>query len=1346
MRIFWLFLCCCLCLSGVSRATEKGLSNYNFLHISGENGLSQSNVKAIIQDSYGFVWFGTKNGLNRYDGTSVVLKNCDDHAAGVGNHNISALFEDKERQLWVGTDKGIYRYNPVKDVFTFINLKTADGVDMNNWVAQIVSDKAGNIWIVIPDQGVFRYRDNKLHFYQIANRKHLDIGVIVRICPRSNGEVWVATWNGVMFKYNPSADSFEQFDTGNTIEILGGRHVSMICDYGDKIAVAIHEGELMKFDPSTQRMDRIDLPEIGHTFISNVICSGDELWVGTYDGVFVVNEKKNRYVHLQPDLMRSSGISDNIIYTIYQDKEKGIWLGTMFGGVDYLPRRGLQFEQYVPGSDAHSLSTKRVREIVEADDGTIWIGTENDGINILDPSSGRISRLTLNGMAADPRMMTLAMYARGNRVYCGLFKQGLDIIGLPENKISHYAQEQLAPGSGSVYSLFVDKDGNTWMGTDHGLYKALPGSMRFTKIEDIYNDWVFDIFQDKDGTVWFATMGQGLWRHDPRKGTFRKYVHEEGKDNSLSSNSVSSVMQDSKGRIWISTDRGGICRYNADKDDFTTFSIKDGLPDDVTYKALEDDHGNLWFGTNRGLVRLNPDTKDIRVYTTKDGLPGNQFNYKSALKGRDGRFYFGSIDGLIAFNPDIAEKNDFRPPLYITRLSIYNTEVTVHTPGSPLTSCIEHTKKIVLPYDRSNISFDIALLSFATSESNQYYYKLAPLDKDWIKAASNHNISYAKLPPGSYTLYVRATATDSQGPFTTRSLSIVVTPPWWQSVWAYALYVIVAVCALLCWFSWYKKRKERQMREKQKLFAMEKEKELYESKVSFFTEIAHEVRTPLTLINGPLEAIGEMGITDEKLNKNLKVIGQNTKRLLDLAGQLLNFQKIGANKFELKFEAVDVTALLNETVDRFEPTIVQNKKELRQDIPEESIVAVIDREAITKILSNLLNNAMKYGKHTIRVSLSQDEEAFTVQVASDGDRIPEASAQQIFEPFYQIERKEGKARMGVGIGLPLARSLAALHKGSLYLDTAQTDANVFVLRIPLNKKGVRQQIEKVMEQDIRLLDEDTSVERDDLKGYTLLLVEDDDEMRSFIRERLEALFTVETAADGQAALDILHGNHIDLVISDVMMPVMNGYELCKAIKSDMELCHTPVIFLTAKNDLESKINGLKTGAEAYVEKPFSFNYLKTQILSLLSNRRKEREAFSKRPFFPMRNMQMNKADEEFMNKVIAIIQENMSDENFNVERMADILCMSRSSLLRKIKSLFNLSPIDFIRLIRLKKAAELITEGKYRIGEICGMVGFTSSSYFSKLFIKQFGVTPKEFEKKNQASRGKTKIDLTKEL
>lgn len=1314
-------------------ASGKDLSHYYFSHISGEHGLSQSNVKAIIQDSYGFMWFGTKNGLNRFDGTSIVQMDCDDHLAGKGNHNIGALFEDSNRNLWVGTDRGVFLYNPKSDIFTVIDAKTEDGMTMDNWVANIVTDPAGNIWVVIPDQGVFRYKDSKLYYYAITNKKNFKSEAPNCMCVRANGEVWVGTWGVGLFRYNEATDSFEQYPADKDGNSLLGENISSICDYGDWIAIAIHEGGVKKYNPVTDTLKEISLPGAGGTFTRTVMCFDDELWVGTHEGLFIANEEADRVVHLKEDLMRSFSLSDKIIYTMYRDREGDIWIGTMFGGVNYLPHRDLQFDKYVPGSGGHSLSTKRVRGMTEDPNGNIWIGTEDDGINVLNPKTGQVRQVRHGKPGSKSHLITLSMTTYGDEIYCGLFKQGLDVIRLSDEKITSYSNKDLNIEEGSVYFFHVDSRGYKWIGAGWGLYRADPDSFRFNKLEQVGYDWIFDILEEADGTLWFASMGSSVWRYNPHEDSFRQYPSIEGESGTMRSSSVSSVMQDSRGRIWFSTDRGGICRYNRDTDDFTTYSIKEGLPDDVAYKILEDDNQNLWFGTNKGLVRFNPDTNDIRVFTIKDGLLGNQFNYKSALKASDGKFYFGGIDGLIAFDPNSSDGLNYAPPIYISRFSIYNEEVTVHTPGSPLKECIMHTDEIVLPYDRSNISFDVALLSYSTAEANQYYYMMEPLDRDWIKAASNQNISYAKLPPGDYTFNVKATHGDGGEP-ASRSISIVILPPWWLSAWAYLLYTLLLVCAVAGWFLWYRRRKEKEMEERQKLFEVEKEKELYESKVSFFTEIAHEVRTPLTLINGPLETLQEMDIPDAKITRNLGVIGQNTKRLLDLTAQLLDFQKIGVNKFRVTFESVDITTLLNETVARFEPTIQQKKKELLLNIPGEEIRASVDKEAITKILSNLLNNALKYAGSTILVELEKDDTKFTVRVVSDGNKIPLSQSRQIFEPFYQAEKKDVSSG-GVGIGLPLARSLATLHKGELYLDTAHAQ-NAFVLDIPLNEEGILLHNSRMTEQHTVALDEDVATETENMHGYTLLLVEDNETMLDFIREKLEASFTVETAQNGREALDILRSNHIDLVISDIMMPVMNGWELCKEIKSDIDICHIPVIFLTAKNDLDSKISGLKIGAEAYVEKPFSFNYLKTQVLSLLNNRRKEREAFSKRPFFPVNNMQMNKADEEFMEKVIKVIQDNIVDEGFNVEKLADILCMSRSSLLRKIKILFNLSPVDFIRLIRLKRAAELIQEGKYRIGDICEMVGINSSSYFSKLFMKQFGMTPKEFEKQNQKREG----------
>ena len=1308
-------------------------SDFYFTRVNGENGLSESNVKAILQDSYGFMWFGTKNGLNRYDGTSILQFDCDDLEEGTGNHNIGALFEDKERNLWVGTDRGVYIYNPAVDVFKRFKIASSEGITLDNWVAEILSDSLDNIWVLIPDQGLFRYKDGKVHHYSLIDKDNLKNNNPECICINEQGEVWVGTSGIGLFKYNYRDDNFEQYLTDRMGRSLIDKTIISICFQKENAILGIHEGDLLKYNTRTDELSEVSFLGEKKTFLRDVLCFGDEIWVGSLHGIFIINEKENNVIHLKEDLMRSFSLSDNSIYSIYKDYEGGIWIGTMFGGVNYLPNRILTFAKYVPGSDPYSLNTKRIRGLAEDNNGCIWIGTEDNGVNVLDPRTGKVHQIYDN---VPGRLITLSVKHYENHIYVGLFKQGMNDISIPGEHLKYVSDKDLGIEEGSVYSFLKDSKGRTWIGPGWGLYVSQSKERKFHRVEEVGYNWVFDIMEARDGTIWLATMGNGVWKCDPKNNSYKNYSYKEGVDNSLSSNSVSSIMQDSKGNIWFSTDRGGICRYNEAQDNFTTFSIEDGLPDDVAYNILEDDAGNLWFGTNKGLVKFNPENGDVRVFTNKDGLLGNQFNYQSALKAQDGRFYFGGVDGLIAFDPTVQEEERPLPPVYISKFSIYNKEVTVHTPDSPLKQCIVHTDEIVLPYDQANISFDVALLSYSTAESNQYYYRMEPLDRDWVRAASNQNISYAKLPPGKYTFRVQATH-GSKSESSTRSLSIIILPPWWQSIIAYIVYTVCIILIVVGTILWYKRRKEKQLEERQKLFEIEKEKELYESKVDFFTEIAHEVRTPLTLINGPLEAIEEMEIQEPKMKKYISVMVQNTKRLLELTGQLLDFQKIGANKLTMKFESVDITELLAGIVARFEVTFSLNRKELQLKSTEEQVWAAVDKEAITKILSNLLNNALKYASQNVLVELEKGEDSFTIRVTSDGNKIPAEVSQYIFEPFYQVDRKE-KPRNGVGIGLSLARSLASLHKGTIYLDTRQEN-NMFVLTIPLNMEGIKQENNKAIQKDIVELDEHTPVTAD-MYGYTLLLVEDNESMLTFILERLQENFTVETAMNGVEALEILRSSHIDLIISDIMMPVMDGYQLCKEVKSDMELSHIPIIFLTAKNDIDSKINGLKIGAEAYVEKPFSFNYLKTQIVSLLYNRQKEREAFSKRPFFPTNKMQMNKVDEEFMNKVIRTIEENIIDTNLNVEHLAEILGMSRSSLLRKIKMLSNLSPVDFIRLIRLRKAAELIHEDKYLIGDICFMVGINSPSYFSKLFLKQFGMTPKDFEKQSQAD--KEKIDM----
>ena len=710
---------------------------------------------------------------------------------------------------------------------------------------------------------------------------------------------------------------------------------------------------------------------------------------------------------------------------------------------------------------------------------------------------------------------------------------------------------------------------------------------------------------------------------------------------------------------------------------------------------------------------------------------GDQFNYRSSFETEDGTIYLGSIDGFVAFNPKNFSENKSLPSIVITDFLLFGKDVYVGEPGSPLEKSITFSDELVLQSNQNSFSFRLAALDFQAPKMSKIMYKLDGFDADWLTVGESPIVTYSNLRYGNYTFRVKVSNSDGVWNEEGITLSIHILPPFYFSIWAYFVYALLIVGCSVYTFLYFKRRSNRKHRRQMEKFEQEKEREVYHAKIDFFTNVAHEIRTPLTLIKGPLENIILKKQVDAETREDLNVMKQNTERLLNLTNQLLDFRKTESQGFRLNFAKCNITEVLKETHVRFTSLAKQKGLEFTLQVPEKDFYAHVNQEAFTKIISNLLNNGMKYAESYVHVMLeipeTDDDNLFRIRTVNDGVIIPDEMKEEIFKPFVRFnEQEDGKVTTGTGIGLALSRSLAELHQGTLAMETGE-ESNIFCLTLPV-VQDMTITLTPEAEVEIDRVNEIPAEQagRKDNRP-TVLVVEDNPDMLTFVVRQLSRDYTVLTATNGAEALKVLDGNYVNLVISDVVMPVMDGFELCKTIKSDLNYSHIPVILLTAKTNIQSKIEGMELGADAYIEKPFSVEYLQACASNLIQNREKLRQAFAESPFIAANTMALTKADEEFIKRLNEVIQINYANPEFSMDDMADNLNMSRSNFYRKIKGVLDLSPNEFLRLERLKKAAQLLKEGENRVNEICYMVGFNSPSYFAKCFQKQFGVLPKDF-------------------
>ncbi|RXK62031.1 sensor histidine kinase [Lacibacter luteus] len=1027
---FFLHLLLCIC------ASHSNAQSYTFRHYQVENGLSHNMVACSVQDTTGFLWFGTKDGLNRFDGYHFKHYDIANNGNRITPSIINCLEVDKQNTLWIGTQRGIYSFNRQEE-------KLIPFIDTLDAIISINFDKKNNLWFIAA--GV-------LHKYNLQTKKLFRFSepeyfLASSVCITPEGELWVSSLNGYLHQYNYANNSFTSFNMFAHSPPPASTWIPKIYYNGrNGIYVGTSIQGLKEFDIATLTYKDILTynPDRTAVFVRDIEqYSTDEFWIATESGIFILNTKTNEYINLKKRFLDVYSLSDNAVYSLCKDREGGIWAGTYFGGINYYSKQNTLFQKFFPDNSATAVSGNVVREICEDNKGFLWLGTEDAGLNKFNPATGVITQFKPTGKSTDIAYSNIhGLLLNGNELWIGTFDHGLDIMDLRTEKIIKrysYGTGKHELKSNFVVSMLKSKKDVIYIGSSNSLYKYNPQIKAFDLLDDVpSNIFISCLLEGSDNTIWVGTHNHGVFYFNPYTGARGQILNKPGSNISLMNNIVNALTEDRQHNIWISTDGGGIAMLNKEKTKLTSYTTADGLPSNFIFKALEDNDGNMWITTTRGLVQLISASKKITVYTKDNGLLNDQFNYNSGYKDSNGIMYFGSVKGMIRFHPDDFENASKIGPVYITGFQVQNEEQQIGVKNSFLKQSILYTKEIVLPHDRSSFSIDFTSLSYTSPEMTEYSYFMKGADENWTTIKPNRKVYFSNLSPGSYIFQVKASV---NGMWTTdvKELKIKILPPFWATNLAYAVYSILALLLFYYLFRIYHIYNESKKR-----------KEIYEAKIDFFTNVAHEIKTPLTLIKGPVENLMEKVDEIPVIKDDLFMMNRNTNRLVALITQILDFRKTETNSFRLDFSKVNITELLKDTFADFSAVAKKRNLDYSIELPDSDAYLYADEEALNKIFSNLVDNAVKYASQKVQIRLLPQENNktdLTVEIENDGLAIPDDMKEKIFEPFVRL--KETQKRQGTGIGLALAKSLTELHKGKLFLRISPEEHNVFVVNLPL---------------------------------------------------------------------------------------------------------------------------------------------------------------------------------------------------------------------------------------------------------------------------------------------------------
>ena len=1298
-------------------------TDFWFRHFSVEDGLSSNSVRAIMQDKYGFMWLGTDDGLNRYDGTTIKVYNLNPQGS---NDYISSLYDTTDN-IWVGTEGGVYIFDYETESFELFKVLTAQGDSIKSNVNHIAEDRDGNLWFSTVGQGIFKYNISKhyLEHYEFKDANGLMASVLVD----SENQIWAVTnWGSpTVSKLNKAENKFEPFPITYEAGQYDSNSLVMLEDSEHALWLGTWECGLQKIDRYTGKAITYLHPSEGKgaTHIHSLMeYAPHQLLIGSDDGLLLFNTLTCEHQLFTEDETTPYSLSNRFVYPIVKDREGGIWVGTYYGGVNYLSPNTGQFECFAHSRFYNSVNGTVIGRFCEDSSGYIWIASDDGGLSRFAPKDKQFTHYMPDEHRNSLSYHNVhALCMDDDDLWIGTYTGGVNVLNTKTGTFRVYTTKggDLTTLDGtSSYAIFRDREKRIWVTSMAGINLYNREEDNFIRVKDL-ESLTIDIDQDADGNIWFSTQGKGLFKYNPDKKTWKNYVYSNT-PGALVNDQVNCVLIDGNGNMWVGT-MNGLCKYDAGEDRFEAIPLD--IPSRNICGIVEDQHV-LWLTTTKGLVRYAPG-ESCQVFTRSDGLQSEQFLPNAALKASDGKIYVGSVNGFNAFYPYQIKMNKVLPPVVITGLEIFNKEIRIGDKKLP--KALNWMAELDLSYKDHVFSLLYASLSYCTPEKNQYAYKLEGFDKDWNYVGSQNKATYTNLPAGTYVFKVKATNNDGIWSNQEASLKITIHPPFYWSTASKILYFIWVCIALTFFIRFLLKRTEKKHTAEINQLNVSKEKEVHEAKIKFFTMIAHEIRTPVSLIIGPLEKIMKSSIPmPAVLRDDLNIIDRNSQRLLFLVNQLLDFRKVEQEGITMRYASQNIRQLLQAVCERFKPFITQHGAHLEVEYPDADFTAMVDSEAITKMISNLLTNASKYTKDKVVLSciVQPEQHTFVVKVTDNGIGISKEDRKRIFKPFFQAMDN----KPGTGIGLSIVKSIVESHNGCIEVESEINKGSSFIVTLPIEQVGAEVQegeagvLNPAIPEDI--LSETLPVMSSKNKPL-MLIVDDNEEMLNFLSSSFSAQYSILTAEDGMEALEKLKEHEVTLIVSDWMMPRMDGVEFCKALRADQSISHIPFILLTAKTDTNSKIEGMDCGADAYIEKPFSVQYLEACIKNLLDLRNLLRQKLYKMPLVSLNSIANNSMDNKFLTRINEIIEQNFSNSELSVDFLAEELCISRSGLFAKIKTLANVTPNELIQIVRLKKAAALLSENKYRINEICYMVGFNNPSYFAKCFQKQFGIKPGEF-------------------